>query len=66
MDIESIKKKMKGWTDSAGFDLSADIDGIKTEEDAREIFSAHRRWLEDMANEAQFSTDNFEKELLGC
>ena len=65
MDIEKIKKKMRNWTDSAGFDLSADIDSIRTEEDARGILSGHRRWLEDLANEAQQSTDQFEKELFG-
>ncbi len=65
MNVELIKQKMKKWTDSAGFDLSADIDSIKTEEDVREILEAHRNWLDDLANEAGRSTEDFEKELLG-
>ena len=65
MDIQEIKKKMKNWKDSAGFDLSADIDSMKSEEDVRKILNAHRNWLDDLSNEAQRSTDDFEKELLG-
>ena len=60
-----IKQKMKVWKDSAGFDLSADIDSIKTEDDIRKILQSHRSWLDDLANEASCSTDDFEKELLG-
>ena len=65
LNIDSIKKRMKKWTDSAGFDLSADIDSIKIEEDVRKILQTHRNWLDDLANEAGRSTDDFEKELLG-
>ena len=64
MNIESIKKKMKSWKDSAGFDLSADIDSIKSEEDIRQILDNHKSWLDDLSNEAQRSTEDFEKELL--
>ena len=63
--IKQIKQEMRNWTDSAGFDLSTDIDSIKTEEDARKILQNHRDWLDDLANEAKRSTDHFENELMG-
>ena len=37
INIEITKRRMKNFKDSAGFDLSADIDSIKTEEDASEV-----------------------------
>ncbi len=64
MKINDIKECMRNWKDSAGFDLSADIDSIETEEDVRQIFETHRNWLDDLSNEAQRSTDAFEEHLL--
>ena len=63
MSIEVVKQRMRNFTDSAGFDLSADIDGIKNEGEAIEILQAHRDWLDDLSNEAKRSTDDFENEL---
>lgn len=65
MRIEIIKEKMRKWRDSAGFDLSGGIDSIASAEDVQEILRNHCRWLENLANEAQRSTEDFEKELLG-
>ena len=63
MKLQKIKQKMRKFKDSAGFDLAADIDSIKSIEDAKKILDNHKNWLDDLANDAQRSVDDFEKEL---
>lgn len=63
MRVREIKAKMKKWKDLAGFDLSADIDSIKTKEEAKAILTEHYNWLDNLANDAQRSVDRFRKEL---
>jgi len=62
MDIRTIRKRIKAYKDSFGFDI-ADISNLQTKKDCKTTIMSHRWWLENASGEALRGVDNFISEL---